>query len=231
MNVAIVGNGPHFYRYFDSLCFSQQNIASIDSNPNSFDKYDVIAITEPFSIDEKMIEKLDKIPQNTLLLIEKLPFYTIEKTQEFIKKFSDNRLLFVHHRLFEQNIEIPTSPVYHIVWPNKYSDNMDPIYHTLPNVIDFVVNQFGFQINCDDVDVVENLICFYSKQGIIKVEIVDEKIQNLLSVNGLYLSWPNYMDTYSRMLAQAVTDYVRYTNHQYIISEMKLIERIKLCMR
>lgn len=230
MNVAIIGNGPHFYRYFDSLCFLQ-NVENIDANPNSLENYDIVAITEPFSIDNIMIEKLDKIPKNTLILIEKLPFYTVTETQEFIKKFTNNRLFFVHHRLFEQTIEIPASSVYHVVWPNKYSDNMDPVYHTLPNVIDFAVNQFGFQIDYDRVEWDENLIYLYSEQGTIKVEIVDEKKQNLLSVNGLYLSWPNYMDTYSKMLDQALTDEACYANRQYVISEMKLIEKIRLYMR
>lgn len=230
MNVAIIGKGPHFYRYFDSLCFFD-GVDKIDVNPDLKYDYDIVAVTEPFSIDSTMVEKLKNVSSDTLILIEKLPFCTADETQAFLSLMTEHRLFFVHHRLFEQIKTVPQSRVYHIIWPNKSSDKMDPIYHTLPNVIDFCCNWFGFEIDEDKINVIDNRIVFYSVQGMIELEITDEKTQSLLSVNGEYLSWPNYMDTYSQMLKNATATVDYNANHRYLLNEIKLIEKIKSYMR
>lgn len=230
MEAVLLGNGAHYHRYFDSLCFQSciESIAPYD--PAVPHTADVIAVCEPLLLTQPLLSWLRGTEKSPLLLVEKLPARTLADTCAIMSALEPFRTVYVHSRLYTG---APRVLLGHdeICWPNLYHSGMDPVFHTFPNIIDFCSQQYGRMITLEDMR-------FHHAGGYpgfdiaagdrrTRVRIVPAA-QGSVTVNGRVLPWPNYFETYSNMLSLAFRGEINAEqNRQYLLNEMQLVEAFR----
>lgn len=231
MEAILLGNGAHYYRYYDSLCFQPRIYAVTPYAPGMENRADVIAVCEPFLLTQEVLRWIRNTDREPLVLVEKLPAKTVEETRVLLDRLAPLRTVFVHSRRYTGAPRMLRGND-EILWPNLYSGGMDPVYHTFPNILDFLTQQSGETVTSADLrfssDGKYPGFTAKLKQGPVTVRIVPSGRQSHVTVNGQALPWPNYFETYSELLRQAFDGRIdREENRSYLLNEMQLVEAFR----
>lgn len=199
---ALIGDDVHVERYFEALLFSDFNCNVIKCDRRIVEEKEIrdLIISEPYYLENNPDFRIPASVNRVYL--EKLPFHDVLKLHDFLDRHADIKIYVNHVRLFEEkkydmsdlNRQINT-----IVWPNVKKDNMDPIWHTLPNTFDWICRQFGYSI-ADFVllDVVRRsddvVVDCSAGNNRFNVIVTSSYSENRIVFNDRFLDWPNYID-------------------------------------
>jgi len=173
-------------------------VASLHINqPLSGDESDLV-ITEPFYLSGERLKELKVSGFHGTVILEKLAAHTPEEMRHIREAFLYCRLYVAHTRLFSQPLSLPRNGPVHIVWPNLYDTGMDPIWNTLPNIIDAIFLSTGGRM--PELKAVERTatglaLHFQIDSLELVVLLVPGKSDDLVTVNGAYAAWPNAFNT------------------------------------
>ncbi len=229
-SVNVLGKGLHSIRYTDALLFSSYSIKADNIEISDLDKHtsDILIIPEP-----NMMESIPKcllpfLANYDLVLCEKLPFYDSCKIGEYTDILKAVNINYIHSRLYDDLINIPQKPEVNINWPNLYSFNMSPIWHTLPNVIDWLFKQTGSYPIADVTKIIKKnedyIFTTILNDIMYNVIIYPGDIDDLVTVDSQSIQWPNYIDTYQRAFNQVINGKIYEANYTY--NEIKLINQL-----
>ncbi len=225
----ILGNGPHFYRYFDALCFQHRIHEILTEIPESLEKVDLVCVTEPYSVFSQPIHMLDKLSDNTFVLVEKMPTILENELNVLLRICDRHKLFFMNSRLHTRMERVITQNDCVIYWPCGEGNDIDPIYHVLPNAIDFYIQQTGDNIDVGDIESLsEDPFSFVINKGARKtVFYIGQQHDGNVIVNNKPIMWPNQFETYSRMIENILSGVENIeNNHNHIKNEMKIIHKI-----
>lgn len=234
--VLLIGDGPHLNRYIYSFLFNPHRYECIAYKSTNYlpSTLAFICICEPFGMNtfyEQIIKKYQ-----ARVLIEKIPFKNCNDLDSFLDKMQDAILIPVSVRLYEDKIVNRSNrEEYVIEWPNKSNTGMDPIWSTLPNVLDFIVKQFDV-IDIENIEIKEVYkiansidIKIYVQKMVFLIRIYDTTSSDKVHVNQKELEWPNYLDLYSRVIydAELIDLHSAAMKWNYIRKEIKIITRME----
>ncbi len=228
-NVAILGCGAHFERYQQAFFFYPGigNVTQITLNDITQCESDIIVVAEPFLL-RSVLPYLPK-SSSQIVICEKLPFRESEDYYYFCKHYSDLKIFFVHTRCYENKYY----PLYQnnlkIEWPNLYYSNMDPVWNTLPNILDWLFRQKGSfpDISDSQLEFKGNIVIFKTRilNDSYTFSIIEGKETDKIVVEGVPYDWPNYVLSYHAFLDQLFHgEIVKEENHKYTLREIEFIK-------
>lgn len=232
-HLTIMGSGIHTQRYSDALLFYPRvkNLALINPAMQIPKNTDILIISEPYMITEHVIYKIMQCSNIKQILCEKLPSKKIDETQRIIKQLNEKGLLFIHTRLFESGAVLPQRNNIDVVWPNNYNSGMDPIWHTLPNILDWIYARVG-----KIPSLVNTELIFNNNDYILTTELQGRKFSffimsgnqdDYVYINNEKSPWPNYIDTYHRVFDYFFDNQtLKFENYNYTLSIIGLIESL-----
>lgn len=189
--ILIIGNDLHSERYKSVLFFSDNYIVSLDYSNKNINRYDYIIFSEPLNFNINVFKLLENY--KGILLIEKL-----QTNINLIEKLKC-KIYFIHLRLFDNKNKKLLKNNNYIIWPNLVNDKMSKIYNTLPNIFDYVKNEFSLGNNYEIVNMSINTNTLLLEVDIDKVnfiiEIYDtENVDEKPKFNNDEINWPNYFN-------------------------------------
>lgn len=229
--INIIGNETHGSRYRDAALF-YPTVEVLNYNDSCFSEYDTIILAEPYLWNEDFMESLETVGFCGALILEKMPFDSLEALVRFNKREYQFRIYHAMLRLFEDKVLNPEIKSLTIRWPNLFKSQMSKSRHTLPNVLLFCYAQLGM-----DAYSVRNLSC---EENSLNVTLVSEKYHvdleiydtddtaACVQVNEKMLQWPNYIQLIHRLF-----DTIRKNGEDWRVSEtiicdiIKIVEKIK----
>ena len=188
--ILIIGNDIHALRYRDVLLFRHDCEIYFNEIKLNINDYDCIIFSEPYRFNECYSLLLGEYKNILLLEKSQFDFISVEKLK--------CKVYYVHLRDFDSNnFDINLEVNNYVKWPNLSNQGMDKIYHTLPNILDFLFNFF------DGDRTIDLLGCSKEKKSIkIKVNVCQknfliniydvEVFGELPQINGVDIQWPNY---------------------------------------
>lgn len=229
--VLLLGNGCHRDRYkyaflFNDLpfdCFSNIDMLSLPS------AVEFICICEPFIMNDEFEKIINRY--KTKVLIEKLPFKDIKQLRNFLSRVSSSICIPICSRLFENKvIHNSDSSNVLIEWPNLTDMGMNSLWHTLPNILDFLVRQYEIRdislLQISKVQAFERTIelVVNATNTTFIINIFSANENHKVRINGREIEWPNFLVIYSRIIEFVANE--NFDNKEmweYIEGEIKFI--------
>lgn len=220
--VLIIGNDVHSERYRTALFFNDNYDVSLDYSNNNINDYDYIIFSEPLKFNRNIYTLLENY--KGILLIEKL-----QTNINLIEKLKC-KIYFIHLRLFDIKNKNILSKNNHIMWPNLINDKMSKIYNTLPNIFDYIQNEFSLGNKYKILNINNSKDCLLLKIDIDKVnfviEIYDTKeLDEKPKFNNNEINWPNYFNCINNLFNELSNDKIDFQKSIQI--EKKYNEFIK----
>lgn len=192
----IVGNDIHANRYKDVLLFRDDIEVRFNLLKNDVNEFDCIIFAEPYQFDYKWFKFFQNYKK--ILLLEKCQFEL-----NLIKKLKCS-IYFIHLRDYD-NSKINVLHNNKIVWPNLKKGKMSKIYHTLPNIFDFIYNLYegkAKMIIKECISINDKiLLTILINDDSFEVEIQDVKVMGPLpTINGEDIQWPNYFKCINELI-------------------------------
>lgn len=194
--VNILGTDVHAERYRDAIAF-YPSVEYFEMNSHNYSSFDTIIVAEPYLLTDSILQSIVESNFTGLLILEKMPTISYDVVYNLEHDSYPFIVRYAMLRLFEQPIALPSAKDIRIRWPNLSSTNMQSIDHTLPNVILFLLCQFGI----DDIDL-GSISCSAGHTTFevgtsklsIYVDIFDTNDPSQkLYINELPVEWPNYL--------------------------------------
>ena len=197
MDFDIMGQGIHTNRYREALSFYPGE-HSLCVNDHRYYLHDTIIVAEPYYLSKwTVLHELLDSGFSGRLVIEKMPFLTLAEFEHFLHMPKKFKVYFALLRLYEKKYDWAFTSKCNIEWPNLYSEGMDLVKHTLPNVFLFLIRQFGIQVinECVWERVGEGIRVSLKKNSALKVFIYNTSLRNAkVRINGCEINWPNYIN-------------------------------------
>ena len=232
-NVLVLGSGIHKDLYYDALVFLD-GVRDIRLNEQIDGHEKDIVITEPFSLTEEIISDIEASGFSGTLILEKMVSKSISML-ELLQGQTCCSIFVCHRRLYAKKLPLRQDALNEIWWPNRYETNMNPIWHTLPNIIDSLYLAFD--------NVFPRLIDIYQQESIIAVSFeIDGNITKIhiypgsegdkVIVNKQMCDWPNAFEITQTAWNEAhrhdARDTIAYTKqvHEILLQANSLEKRL-----
>lgn len=189
--VLIIGNDVHSERYKSVLFFNDNYIVSLNYSKKNINEYDYIIFSEPLNFNINIFNLLENY--KGILLIEKL-----QTNINLIEKLKC-KIYFIHLRLFDNKNKNLLKKNNYIIWPNLINDKVSKIYNTLPNIFDYIQNEFSLGNNY-------KILNMNNKEDNLLLEIDIDKVNFIIEIydtknidekpkfNNNKINWPNYFN-------------------------------------
>ena len=229
--VNIIGDETHGDRYRDAALF-YPTVEVLAYNDSNFADYDTIILAEPYLWDDSFEKLLAHQKFSGLLIMEKMPFDSWEQFVRFSQEKHPFRICHAMLRLFEDRVVDTDSACLTIQWPNLTDSYMNRIRHTLPNALLFCHAQFGMDIN--SVRGITRTshtlnVRLVNEKHCIGLEIYDTSDTGAcVTVNGISLRWPSYMQLIHRFFDTVQEDVGDRKLNKAIVGDIiKVMETIE----
>lgn len=226
--ILIIGNDCHANNYITTLLFNETlkiYYASEHDNHKLLKNYDKFGICN-YILNGEDINNFDYIIYSTPLTFNDYIYQILknykgilllEKMQIKYQLISSLKckIYFIHLRDFDRRKKIKLKKHNYIEWPNLTDEGMDPLWHTVPNILDYfnslisVKNDFKL-VECQS-DTRRLKIKLLTNNKILNIKIYKtEDKERIPIVNGVNIEWPNYYECISNLIYDLQNNRLRY---------------------
>lgn len=233
MKVAIWGKGVHCKRYADAFLFYKEDVEIIyvEKSDVGREDADVLVLSEPFLLKDLKLSEYESFRQYRIVISEKLPTDNCSDLLTLSDCLQNNVLMTVHSRLFSPKIYKPDKlREISIKWPNVYQTHMDPIWNTLPNVLDFIYHNEGTfpSISATKLSKEGDVYYFITETGTCSynVEIYPGMLSDKVKIDNKDIPWPNYIECYHNAFDTLTEEGKNRFFVNYTVKEIRFLNQL-----